>query len=264
MMIDTHAHLYSSKFAGDREEMIDRARKAGVIHAYLPNIDSTSIEPMLELEAAYPDFCSAMMGLHPCSVNENYKEELDLVAEWLGRRPFVAVGEIGIDLHWDKSTLDIQIKAFTIQLKWAMQLGIPVSIHAREANEECLKVVESLQDGRLSGVFHCFSGTSEQASRMVAAGFYLGIGGVITFKNGGLDTVLGSIPLEKLVLETDAPYLAPNPYRGKRNESAYLLPIASKIADLMHVRLEQVTTTTTETARNIFAKQSNPLTFVAK
>ncbi|RME98209.1 MAG: TatD family deoxyribonuclease, partial [Bacteroidetes bacterium] len=226
MLIDTHAHLYSKKFDHDREEMLQRAIAAGVGQFLLPNIDRESIESMLALEAAHPDRCHAMMGLHPCSVQANYQEELAVVRDWLDKRPFLAVGEIGIDLYWDKTYLEEQKEAFLLQVEWALELDLPIVIHARESLDLLIELVRGVGDKRLRGVFHCFTGSLAQAQAIIELGFYLGIGGVATYKNSGLTETLAQLPLSAIILETDAPYLAPVPKRGKRNESAYVRYVA--------------------------------------
>ena len=253
MLIDTHAHLYSSKFDHDRDDMIARAQAAGVERVYLPNVDRHSIDGMLALEAAYPDYCIPMMGLHPCSVNADYEAELAIVRTWLDRRPFVAVGEIGIDLYWDKTFVREQQVAFLTQTRWAKALGVPVVIHARESIDMLIELLQDERDPALKGVFHCFTGDVAQARAVIDLGMYLGIGGVATFKNGGLDKVLPHVPLESLVLETDAPYLAPKPYRGKRNESAYVRLVAERVAALLDVSYGQVAAATGQNARQLFA-----------
>ena len=232
--------------------MLQRAIAAGVERFYLPAIDSETHDAMLELEAQHPDRCIAMMGLHPCSVKENYEEELTIVREWLDKRPFVAVGEIGIDLYWDKSTLDIQIDAFRRQTEWAKDLGVPIVIHARESIDILIEQVQDLKDERLTGIFHCYTGDAEQARKIIDLGFYLGIGGVVTFKNGGLAETMSEISLDNVVLETDAPYLAPKPYRGKRNESAYVRIIAEKLAEVKNVPFSEIMAKTTANAEKIF------------
>ncbi|PHN02097.1 hydrolase TatD [Flavilitoribacter nigricans DSM 23189 = NBRC 102662] len=254
-MIDTHAHLYSKKFESDRSEMIERAVAQGVEQFYLPNIDSSSIEGMLELESTYPNRCFAMMGLHPCSVQENYEEELAIVRSWLDKRSFCAIGEIGIDLYWDKSTLPIQEKAFKTQIDWALEFDVPIVIHARESTEEILAILETIEDERLRGIFHCFTGDAGQAQRAIDLGFHLGIGGVLTFKNAGLDKTIADIDLKHLVLETDAPYLAPVPKRGKRNESAYVYFVAEKLSEIKSISLEEIAKVTTANAEKIFAQK---------
>lgn len=255
-LVDTHAHLYAKAFNADRSEMIERAVARGVETFYLPNIDSGSIEGMLALEAAYPHRCFAMMGLHPCSVQENYEEELAVVRSWLDKRPFCAIGEIGIDLYWDKSTLAIQEIAFRRQISWALEFDVPIVIHARESTEEILVILESLQEARLRGIFHCFTGDAGQAARAIALGFHLGIGGVLTFKNSGLDQTVSGIDLRHLVLETDAPYLAPVPFRGKRNESSYVYFVAEKLAEIKGITIEEVARITTANAAKIFVQQA--------
>lgn len=251
-LIDTHTHLYLEQFDEDRDEMIRRALDSGVEQFFLPNIDSSSITKMLELEEAYPGRCFAMMGLHPCSVKENFEEELAIVRDWLDERPFCAVGEIGIDLYWDKTFLEQQKEAFLQQAEWAKELGVPIVIHSREATDILIELTEQIKDERLRGVFHCFSGTEEQARRITELGFFLGIGGVLTFKNAGLDKVMEKIGLEHVVLETDAPFLAPVPYRGKRNESAYVRLVAEKLAALKGVSFREVAETTSRNAGQLF------------
>jgi TatD DNase family protein len=256
MLIDTHAHLYSPKFDADRPDMVRRAIAAGVERMYLPNIDSESIQAMLDLEAEFPENCFAMMGLHPGHVQpDTYERELALVEKYLIQRTWTGVGETGIDLYWDKSTLDIQKIAFARQIEWAKDLNLPVIIHSRESNEECLELVGQGQDGRLRGIFHCFSGTLEQAKRMIDLGFMLGIGGTLTYPKSELPEVLKEIPLEHIVLETDSPYLPPVPNRGKRNESAYILFVAEKLSEVREIPLETVAKTTTANALRMFDVQ---------
>ncbi|MEI3799948.1 MULTISPECIES: TatD family hydrolase [unclassified Chitinophaga] len=252
LWIDTHTHLYSEEFEADREEMVARALAAGVDKLFLPNIDESSIEGMLALEAKHPDHIYAMMGIHPCYVKEAVDEQLDLVKAWLQQRSFKAIGEIGLDFYWDKSLLIQQYKAFQEQLMLAREYGLPVSIHSREATRECINEVKALQDGRLSGVFHCFSGTLDEAKEIIDLGFYLGIGGVVTFKKSGLDKLLEEIDLAHIVMETDAPYLAPVPYRGKRNESAYLPLAGEKVADIKNLKIADVADITSSNARKLF------------
>jgi TatD DNase family protein len=252
MLIDTHAHLYVKEFDEDRVEMIERAIAAGVVRMILPSIDSSETEALLALERQFPTHCHAMMGLHPCYVKENYEEELALVESWLAKRPFKAVGEIGLDLYWDKTFFKQQQDAFEKQLKWAIQYEIPVSIHSREATNEAIEIIQSLKCSQLRGIFHCFGGTIEQANKIVGLGFKLGIGGVVTFKKAGLDILLQDIELRHLVLETDAPYLAPVPYRGKRNESSYLTLIAQKIADIKGISIAEVEKRTSQNAALLF------------
>lgn len=249
--IDTHAHIYNKAFQKDLEETIESCREEGMEKMYMPNVDRSSIDAMLEVEAKYPE-CIATMGLHPCSVDKHFEKELYAVEEWLERRPFAAVGEIGLDLHWDKTYVAQQKEAFRIQTSWAKEKGIPIIIHCREAFAETLALVEELKDERLKGVFHCFTGSLEEAEKAIDLGFFLGIGGVATFKNGGLDKVLPHIALEHLVLETDSPYLAPEPYRGKRNSPAYIPHIAEKVASLCDKSLEEVYRETTMNASKLF------------
>ncbi len=252
-LIDTHAHLYSHKFDTDRTEMVQRALAAGVYRMYLPNIDAESIDGMLALEAEFPDNCFAMMGLHPCSVQpDTYLEELALVEKWLAQRSWVGIGETGIDLHWDKTTLGIQQIAFARQIEWAKDLQIPIIIHSRVANREAIDCVRAGQDGRLRGIFHCFSGTLEEAREMVDLGFMLGIGGTITYPKSELLAVLRQIPLEHLVLETDAPYLPPVPHRGKRNESAHVSLVAEMLSEVKVLPPAEIARTTTANALRMF------------
>ena len=251
-IIDTHAHLYASQFDKDRKEMLQRAFDAGVEKVYLPNIDSTSIKAMLDLEAAYPNQCFAMMGLHPCSVKENFRSELALVEEWLKKRSFCAIGEIGIDLYWDKTFFEEQKEAFITQVNWAKELELPIVIHSRESTDVIIDLLRPHKDDRLRGIFHCFGGSVEQAEAIIELGFLLGIGGVLTFKKSGLAQTLENIDLEHLVLETDAPYLAPTPFRGKRNESAYTRLVAEKLAGVKEVSLERVGEVTSENAERLF------------
>ena len=252
MFVDTHAHLYLKQFDEDREEMMARAQRQGIEKIYLPNIDSSTIDRMLALEAAYPDRCFPMMGLHPCSVKENYKEELEIVKKWLSERTFCAVGEIGIDLYWDKTFYEQQVEAFRTQINWAKELKKPIVVHCRESMDICINIVKEEKDENLQGIFHCFGGDLEQAKAIVNLDFYLGIGGVATYKNSGLDNVLKEVPLNSLVLETDAPYLSPVPFRGKRNESAYVHQIAVKLASIQSKALEEVEMQTTMNAESIF------------
>ncbi len=252
-MIDTHAHLYLPQFKPDLPQVLERLEEAGVEQVFLPNIDHTSIDDMLELETAQAHLCQAMMGLHPCSVNKNFEKELYQVEAWLDRRPFAAIGEIGIDLHWDKSTFEYQKEAFTIQVGWAGDLGRPVVIHSRNSTEEILEILEALAVPDLTGVFHCFGDSKEQAERMLSLGFKLGIGGVLTFKNSGLDQTLEEIDLKHLVLETDSPYLAPAPHRGKRNEPSYISLVAQRLSEIKEKDLQEVTQVTTENARRLFS-----------
>lgn len=254
MLIDTHTHLYLKEFDNDREEMLQRALEAGVSEFYLPNIDSTSIESMLLLEETHPTMCHAMMGLHPCSVQENFEDELKVVETWLSNRLFPAIGEIGIDLFWDKTFVEQQIRAFRTQINWAKELRLPIVIHSRDSIDLIIDILKQEKDERLQGIFHCFTGTVEQATAVMSLGFSMGIGGVVTFKNSGLDVVVEKIPLEWLVLETDSPYLAPVPFRGKRNESAYVRIVAEKLAEVKAIDFETVANATTANAKKNFKK----------
>lgn len=232
--------------------MMERALQNGVERMLLPNIDRSSTEALWEVVNAYPKRCFPMMGLHPCSVNESYKDELKHVEEELATDRYIAVGEIGIDLYWDKTFINEQIIAFEQQLEWAKELNLPVAIHCRESFDEIFTSVEKLQDGRLKGVLHCFTGDSEQAKRCVDLGLHLGLGGVLTFKKSGVGTAIADIPMEWLLLETDSPYLAPTPHRGKRNESAYTALVAEKLAEVKGLTLEQVAEITTNNAQQLF------------
>lgn len=249
--IDTHAHIYNKAFSKDLEVTIENCREEGMQQIYMPNVDRVSIDDMLEVEAKYPE-CVATMGLHPCSVDKHFEKELYLVEEWLNKRPFAAVGEIGLDLYWDKTHVEQQKEAFRIQTRWAKEKEIPIIIHCRDAFAETLELVEELKDERLRGVFHCFTGTLEEAEKAISLGFFLGIGGVATFKNGGLDKVLPQLGLDQLVLETDSPYLAPVPYRGKRNSPLYIPYIAEKVASLCSRSVEEVYQRSTANAQKLF------------
>lgn len=252
MYIDTHAHIYADQFKKDLEETLARAHQAGVGKILMPNIDHTSIDSMMEVELKDPANYIAMMGLHPCSVKKDFERELYLIEEWFGKRDFIAVGEVGIDLYWDKTFLSQQVEALKIQVEWAKQRKVPVVIHARDSLSEIFEVLDELNDDDLTGVFHCFSGDLKEAEQALSYGFYLGIGGVSTFKNGGLDMVLPHVSLDHIVLETDCPYLAPVPHRGKRNESSYIPLIAKRVADLMEKEVEEVEEMTTQNALNMF------------
>lgn len=255
MYIDTHTHLFSEKFEGEYEAVIQRALDAGVDKLLLPNIDLDTVNAMNALEEKYPNNCFSMMGLHPSSVTEDVDHQLDLVKKELYSRPYIAVGEIGIDLYWDKTLLAQQQKAFEQQLLWAKELNLPIVIHARESFDEIFEIVDKHNDENLTGVFHCFTGTVKQAQKIISyGGFKMGIGGVVTFKKAGLDKVVKEIPLEHLVLETDAPYLAPSPNRGKRNESAYIPFIADKLSDIFEMPVEEIAAITTKNAEQVFPK----------
>jgi TatD DNase family protein len=252
ILIDSHSHIYLDEFDHDRDEVIERAGSAGVTTILMPAIDSGTHQQMLSIESTYPKTCRSMMGLHPCSVKENYLEELEIVERLLKNQTFIAVGEIGLDFYWDVNFKDQQYEAFHRQLEWAVLYNIPVSIHSRNATDECIEVINQHQDGNLRGVFHCFSGTPAQAQRLIDLGFYLGIGGVLTFKNAGLDKVIREIDLSNIVLETDAPYLAPVPFRGKRNEPSYLSFVAQKLADIKAITVGQVAEMTTANSKKLF------------
>jgi TatD DNase family protein len=251
-LIDTHTHLFSSQFDDDRHQVVQNAIDKGVSKMLLPNISSETIDAMHKLCADFPSHCFPMMGLHPCDVKENYLEELEILKAHLDKGKYVAVGEIGIDLYWDKSTLDIQKEAFRQQLIWGKEYNLPVAIHIRESFDEVFEVIEEVNDDRLRGVFHCFTGTVEQGRKAIELGFMLGVGGVATFKNSGLDKTLKELSLEHLILETDSPYLAPTPHRGKRNESSFLPLMAQKLADIYEIDIEDVAKQTTHNANTLF------------
>jgi TatD DNase family protein len=252
IIIDTHAHVYVEEFADDLGAVSERSDKAGVIKILMPAIDSGTHTKMLETEQRFGSVCLSMMGLHPCSVKENYADELKIVENYFAKRQFVAVGETGLDFYWDLNFTDQQYDAFQRQIEWALQYNIPVVIHSRNSTDECIKMVTKNQKGNLKGVFHCFSGTPEQAAQIIDLGFYLGIGGVVTFKNGGLDKVMRDIDLAHVVLETDAPYLAPVPFRGKRNEPSYISYVAQKLADIKSMSPEEIGVITTANAQKLF------------
>lgn len=252
ILIDTHTHLYSEEFADDIDKVIGRAAQAGVHRFFLPAIDSSATAAMLQLEARFPGKCIAMMGLHPCYVKENYQEELRLAEEWLAKRKFAAVGEIGLDHYWDKTFVKEQEAAFRLQIEWSLQYKLPIVIHTRNAMQETINIVKEYVPKGVRGIFHCFSGSYESAQEIIKAGFYLGIGGVLTYKKAGLAEVLEKIDLEHLVLETDAPYLTPVPFRGKRNESSYLSYIVETLATVKNVTVEEVAAVTTANAEKIF------------
>ncbi|MCU0438241.1 MAG: TatD family hydrolase [Raineya sp.] len=253
MLIDTHAHLYLKEFKNDLSDTLNRSKDAGLERIYLPNIDVKSIDSMLELELKHPE-CIATMGLHPCSVKKGFEKDLYVIEDWLKKRQFVAIGEMGTDLYWDKTHWKEQVEAFKIQAKWAKEYDLPLIIHCRDSMDETIQLIEDLQMEGLRGIFHCFGGTVEQAEKIIKLGFYLGIGGVVTFKKAGLDAVLPQIDLKHLVLETDSPYLAPVPHRGGRNESSYIPIIAKSIAQIKGISIEEVAQATTQNAKNIFKK----------
>jgi TatD DNase family protein len=253
-LIDTHTHLYLNDFKNDIDEVMQRAKAAGVQKFYLPAIDSSETENLLALENKYPENCFAMIGLHPCSVKETYKEELDAVYQWLQKRKFAAIGEIGLDLYWDKTFTDEQYESFHKQIEWAFQFDMPIVIHSRNAMQQSISAVKEYSAKNLRGIFHCFSGTLQNALDIIETGFYLGIGGVVTYKNSGLAEVIKNVDLKNIVLETDAPYLTPVPFRGKRNESSYLKFIVEKIADIKNISAEEVAEVTTINTEKIFGK----------
>ncbi len=252
ILTDTHTHLYSDQFIEDQPQMMQRALDAGVKRFFIPAIDSNYTQAMYQLEKKYPQAVFLMMGLHPTSVKENYEEELNFVENQFEERDFYAVGEIGIDLYWDTSTLEIQKTAFKRQIQLAKKKKLPIVIHCRDAFDEIFEVLESEKDESLYGIFHCFTGTYEQAQKALSYNMKLGIGGVVTFKNGKIDQFLNQIPIKEIVLETDAPYLAPAPFRGKRNESSYLLNVAEKVATIYGISIEEVAKITTQNSKEIF------------
>lgn len=250
---DTHTHLYSDAFADDRKETINRAISNGVTRFFIPAIDSSYTQRMYDLEKEFPDHIFLMMGLHPTDVKpDTYLNELAFVEQELARRKFYAIGEIGVDLYWDKSTLEIQQEAFQKQIQLAKKYKLPINIHCRDAFNEVFEVLEKEKGNELRGIFHCFTGTEEQANTALSYNLKLGIGGVATFKNGKIDQFLNKIPLKEIVLETDSPYLAPTPYRGKRNESAYILNIAERLASIYNVSLEEIAEQTTANSKAVF------------
>ncbi|MDG1940914.1 MAG: TatD family hydrolase [Flavobacteriaceae bacterium] len=251
-LIDTHTHLYVEAFDEDRDQVIEKAIAVGVERFYLPAIDSTYTARMLDLEKKYPDQIRLMMGLHPTHVKENYKEELLHVEQFLAKRNFAAVGEIGIDLYWDQSLLKQQQEAFNIQILWAKEKELPIVIHCRDAFDEVFEVLEGHKGDDLTGIFHCFTGTKEQAEKAIGLNLKLGIGGVLTFNNGKIDQFLDQISTDHIVLETDAPYLAPAPFRGKRNQSEYLVYILRKLSEIHHRTEEELATITAQNALDVF------------
>ena len=252
MITDTHTHLYSSQFDEDQSAMILRAKNAGVSRFFIPAIDSSYTKKMLQLEKDFPNDVFLMMGLHPTSVKENYLEELALVKEWIDKRNFCAIGEIGMDLYWDKTFLVQQQEAFRTQIKWAKEKKLPINIHCRDAFNEIFEVLELEKGDDLRGIFHCFTGTLEQAKKAISYNMKLGIGGVATFKNGKIDKFLNEIDLKHIVLETDAPYLAPTPFRGKRNESAYITNVVDKLVDIYGLSFKEIAKITTQNSKDVF------------
>ena len=251
-MIDTHAHIYAAEFDTDRDAVVKRALEQGVEQILLPNINLESIEPMLATEAQYPDVCRSMMGLHPTDVNAEFEATLQTMYDWFDRHPFIAVGEIGIDLYWDKTFKQEQEIAFVTQLGWAKEKQLPVVIHTRDSMEDTINLLAKEQDGRLQGVFHCFGGSVEEAQKINELGFHLGLGGVSTFKNGGMDKVIPHLDMNYVILETDCPYLAPVPHRGKRNEPAYTKLVLERVAELTMSNVCQIDKITTNNAKKLF------------
>lgn len=254
VLIDTHAHLYEDVFAEDRVEMILRMQSAGVAKAYLPNVDETTIEPLLNLCENYPNLLVPMMGLHPCSVKENWKDSIAVVEKALFANPtrYAAIGEVGLDYYWDKSFIPMQQEAMILQAQWANELNLPVILHSRNSMDDLILLLKKKIKVNRTGIFHCFTGSLEQAQRIIDMGYYLGIGGVVTFKNAHLPEVLKAIGPERLVLETDAPYLSPTPYRGKRNESSYITLVAAKLAEILEMPFSKIAEITTQNAQKVF------------
>lgn len=253
-MIDTHSHIYAEEFDADLAEAIQRAKNAGINHIVLPNVDSESLSHMLALEASNPGYCSAAIGLHPTSVNENYRQELALVKSELERRKYIGIGEIGIDLYWDKTFLSEQIIAFQQQIEWALEYKLPVIIHIRNSFRETMDALQPYKNKGLTGVFHSFTGSLSEAEEMIEfGGFLLGINGIVTFKNSGLADVVSKIDIQHIVLETDSPYLTPAPHRGKRNESAYLSLICKKLSEVYQTSEQEIDRKTTQNAVTLFA-----------
>lgn len=251
-LIDTHTHIYYEKNPKERADMMQRCKQHHIEKLFLPNVDSASIPLIQNILDEYPEHCFAMLGLHPCDVKENFEDELATIALHLDQMKIYAIGEIGIDLYWDKSTLQIQKEAFITQIRWAKERNLPINIHCRDAFDEVYEILLSEKNEALRGIFHCFGGSVAQAQKLIALGFYLGIGGIVTYKNSGLDKVIAEIGIEKVVLETDAPYLTPVPFRGKPNESSYLVHIAEKIATVLNTSLPYVARITTQNALTIY------------
>ena len=251
--IDTHAHIYAEELLADADIVIKNAISNGIDRIVMPAIDSNTLDAMLELEVKYPDNCISMMGLHPCYVKENYEQELAIVEEWLAKRKFIAIGEIGLDFYWDKTFMVQQHKVFEQQMQWALDYNLPIAIHTRNAMQETIEAVKPFAKKGLRGLFHCFSGSKESAEQIIQMGFHLGLGGVLTYKNAGVAEAITSIPMEWLVLETDAPYLSPVPYRGKRNEPAYMIEVAKKLAEIKKLHLHEVAEIATANAEKLFS-----------
>jgi TatD DNase family protein len=251
-LIDTHAHIYLEQFNNDRKEVIAGAIHASVSKVFLPNIDTSTLNSVLSLEAEYPGLCYAMIGLHPCSVNGEFEMELKTMEKWLGKRSFSGIGETGTDLYWDKSYRSQQIESLEIQVNWAKSYKLPIILHSRDSLDLSIKIIENNNARDLTGIFHCFTGSLDQARQIIDLGFYLGIGGVLTFKNSGLGSILENIPVENMVLETDSPYLTPHPYRGKRNEPAYINLVAQRLAEIYDTDISIIADITTENAKKVF------------
>jgi TatD DNase family protein len=249
---DTHAHIYSDKYQSDRQDVIQRAVEQGVYHIYMPNVDVDTIEPMLDAESKNPGICIPMMGLHPCDVKEDFEKQLYVMEEWISKRAFAGIGETGLDLYWDKTFFQQQKEALRIQIQWAKQKQWPIILHCRESMDETIAIIREEKDENLFGIFHCFTGSADQARQIIELGFYLGIGGVSTYKNGGLDMVLREVGKEKIVLETDGPYLAPVPHRGKRNSPEYIPLIAQRVADIFQTSLAEISAITEKNVQTIF------------
>jgi TatD DNase family protein len=256
MFVDTHTHLYDDRLTeAKQDEMIRRAFDSGVQKLYMPNCDQHTIPGMLRIAKDFPGQCLPMIGLHPTYIKNDYEEELSIIKSYLGKEPFAAIGEIGLDYYWDKTFVAQQKDAFERQIGWALQHKLPIVIHSREAMTDCIEIVRSKQNGKLRGIFHCFSGTMEEAQQIIDLGFLLGIGGVVTYKsNKALQEIVQTVPLESLVLETDAPYLSPVPFRGKRNESSYLTFVAEKLAELRGISMDEVGQVTTANAKKLFGQ----------
>ena len=252
ILVDSHAHIYTKEFKEDIDDVIERAKEVGVEKIYMPNIDHESIESMLNLAQKYPGYCIPMMGLHPCSVEKDFEKQLYEVEEYLSKEPFSAVGEMGTDLYWDKTFYEQQKEAFKIQCELALKHKLPIVIHCRESIDETIELVKPFSERGLTGVFHCFTGSLDQANQIIEQGFKLGLGGVATFKNGGLESVIEKVSLEHIMLETDSPYLAPTPNRGKRNEPAYVKLVSEKIAAVLDRDVEEIGEITSRNSKNLF------------
>lgn len=251
-LIDTHAHIYLEQFKEDWKKVLSAAIDSSVTKIYMPNIDASTLDQMFALEGEFPDQCYSMIGLHPCSVKADFERELKIIENWLGKRSFAGIGETGTDLYWDKTFRHQQIESLEIQVNWAKIYDLPIILHSRDSLDLSIQIIEKNHSEGLSGIFHCFTGSLDQAKRITDLGFYLGIGGVVTFKNSGLGSTIESIPLEKIVLETDSPYLTPHPYRGKRNEPAYIKLIAQRLSEIYCTDISEIAEKTTDNARKVF------------